>query len=124
MDMAVEDFLDLICGRVPVQKGDSVKLVEEEGKGPRLVIGGGGRKHVDTILLDSDRQTLVEFERRTKGGKLVYGVVFEKWSETEGFRLPRAITIRNDAGGMVQVDVERVWVNPGMKEEQFVLERS
>lgn len=123
IDITVSDFLDLISGRIPaeLQQESRVRLEEDEGSGPRLVLYGGGREYIDTIFLDVDRSTVREFERRERSGGLLYRVVFETWGETDGFRLPEIITIQDDGGRMIRLDVARTWVNPVLTDEQFVL---
>jgi len=121
IDITVADFLDLICGRLPIRRGGGARLVEDGQSGPLLVLDGRGRDFIDTISLDSDRRTPREFERREQSGKLLYRVVFESWGETDGFRLPDSITIQDDGGRMIHIDTERAWANPGLTDDKFVL---
>jgi hypothetical protein len=124
IDMTVGAFLDLLSGRLPVQQEGGVRLEEAGKDGPRLVLEGPGRDHLDTIFLDSDRSTVRQFERRETDGKLLYRVVFGGWQVIDGFRLPESITIQDNGGQMVHVDVDRAWVNPSLTDEQFVLKTS
>jgi hypothetical protein len=125
IDMTIEEFLDLVSGRIPVEREGGVRLEESTSdSGPRLVLDGRGRDHHDAVYLDTDRSTVRRFERRDRSGKLIYRVVFGNYGETDGFRLPESITIQDENGQMVHVDVERVWVNPDLTDEQFVLEKN
>jgi outer membrane biogenesis lipoprotein LolB len=124
IDMTIEDFLDLISGRLPVEKEGGVRLEEKADSGLHLLLDGSGRDHLDTIYLDADGSTVRKFERREPKGKLLYRVVFGDFEETDGFRLPESVTIQDENGRMVHVDVERAWVNPGLTDEQFVLKKT
>lgn len=124
IDITLEDFLDLISGQLPVHRGGSVRLEEPDDSGPLLILDGKGLKYIDTISLDIDRITVRGFERRERGGKLLFRVLIEKWRETDGFRLPETITIEDENGGMIHIAVQRVWVNPELSDDQFVLKAS
>ena len=124
IDITVGDLLDLISGRLPVRETESVRLVESADSGPLLVLDGKGKTCIETISLDTDRTTVREFERRERGGKLLFRVLFEKLKETDGFRLPESLTVQDDNGNMIHIAIERTWVNPELTDDQFVLKAS
>lgn len=122
IDISVADFLDIICGRIPIGDIDGARMEEREDLGPLLVVHDRSRNYIDTIFFDMDQCTINEFERRSRSGKLLFHVVFESWMRVNGFSLPKSISIRDEKSGDVRVDARRVWVNPEMNDGQFVLE--
>lgn len=124
IDMTVEDFLDLISGRLPVHQGGNVRLEESADSGPLLVLDDKKVNYTETILLDIDRSTVREFERRKRDGTLLFRVLYEKRQDTEGFTLPESMSIHNDNGRMIHITVERTWVNPELTDDKFVLKAS
>ena len=122
IDMGVKDFLDLLSGRFPVQQGGGdVRLQENGDFGAILIVEGGACKCIERVFLNADRTRIVRFERRERGGKLLFRVDFGKIKETEGFQLPESMTITDNNGTEIQIAVERCWVNPELDEDAFVL---
>lgn len=124
IDITLEDFLDLISGRLPVSQMGRVRLEEPVDSSPRLIVDDKELSYIDTISLDADRITASEFERRRRDGRLLFRVLFEERIENEGFRIPKALTIQDDNGRMIHISVEQTWVNQELSDDQFVLKKA
>ena len=121
--IAPEDILDLLSGRLPVPS-DSRAVLEHLGGNDAPVLILHARKGGDSerIFHGTNAGTAFnEMERRDRRGTLKFKAVFEKMQEVEGVRIPKVLTIANDNGAMIQITVERCWVNPVVSEDRFVL---
>lgn len=124
IDITLEDFLDLISGRLPVSQGARVRLEEPADSGPLLILDDKELEYIDTISLDVDRITVRGLERRRRNGRLLFSVSFEKRIENEGFWIPKSLTIQDDNGRMIHISVEQTWVNQELSDDQFVLKKA
>jgi len=118
-----EDILDLLSGRLPVRPGSRAAIDHRDGSNtPILMVAspnGGDRESIFPVT--DVGEAFHSMERRDRRGKLKFKAVFEKVREENGFQIPEVLTITNDNGAMIQITVERCWVNPVVTEDRFVL---
>ena len=118
-----EDILDLLSGRLPVSPESLAVIVHpDENSPPALVLYDPKRGCRERIYPKTTAgSTFYRMERYDRKGRLKYRVVFEKVRETEDVRIPEELTISNDDGAMIQINIKRFWVNPVVPEDRFVL---
>lgn len=119
-----EDILDLLTGRMPVHPEGRAAIEHRDGDSALMLVletpNGGGREIVFPEM--NPEATFYEMERYDRRGKLKFRAAFEKMRNDEGVRIPEILTIKNGNGAMMQVTVERCWVNPAVSEDRFVLQ--
>lgn len=119
-----EEILDLLSGRLPVHP-DSRAVVEYRGDNgaPGLMLEAP--KGGDCERLIPGMNGIPSFsgmERYDRKGRLKFKAVFEKMQDIGGWQIPEVLTITNDKGALIQITVERCWVNPVVSDDRFVLE--
>ena len=118
-----EDILDLLSGRFPVCPESRATIEYPDGnRSPVLVLYDHKRGYREKIYPKTKADsTSYRIERYDRKGRLKYRAVSEKVREIEDARIPEQLTISNENGAMIQIDIKRCWVNPVVSEDRFVL---
>ena len=118
-----EEILDLIIGRLPVNP-DSRAALEYRGGGnvPVLILEAPKTKDQERIIFGGNEGAIFkEMESYDRRGRLKYRAIFEKMQEVEGVKIPERLTVSDDSGSMIQITVEKCWINSDIPEDRFVL---
>ncbi len=121
--MTPKDILDLLSGRLPVRPESRAMIEEPSGVGaPVIMLETSKRGASDRIYpVTAAGKTFFKMERYDRKGRLKFRAVFEKMREADGVRIPETLTITNENGAMIQIDIDRCWVNPDVSDDRFVL---
>jgi hypothetical protein len=139
--MTPKDILDLLSGRLPVRPESRAVLEGRSGNGApvrpesRAMIEEPSGVGAPVIMLETSKRgardriypvtaagkTFFKLERYDRKGRLKFRAVFEKMREADGVRIPETLTITNENGAMIQIDIDRCWVNPDVSDDRFVL---
>jgi len=118
-----EEILDLLSGRLPLHPDSRAAIEYRDGNSaPMLVLearkGGGLERIIPGV---SGLTAFRGMERYDRRGRLKFKAVFEKMREIGGRQIPEVLTITNDKGAMIQITVQRCWVNPVVSDDRFIL---
>jgi len=129
------DIIALISGRAPLREYRSVHLILSEENENRP---GTGRDNppaaervlvlkrfwglvVQKIFFDEALNEIRQVEIYDTLGSLAYRAVFESMQNIDGYRVPSALLISNDADAAFRLDIRRYWADVRVEPSQFVL---
>jgi len=119
IEITVDDLLELMVGRIPIDENQLARLVPGQGDSPDLLelIDSGGWIR-QRITLDESMQPLKSewFDRRQKRTHVLDLVGFQF---VNGFRLPERIELAGKEGVRVTVALERYDPNAELNERLF-----
>ena len=125
LPISVSESLDLLAGRVPMEKHllPTGVHVKEEGE-QILVLKSLDRKagH-QKITVDTASGTIRRIEVLDKDERLEYQVEFIQMQNVSGFEVPRELRFSNGSQASLQIVVERFWPNIAIPESLFELDR-
>ena len=125
LPISVSESLDLLAGRVPMEKHllPTGVHVKEEGQ-QILVLKNLERKagH-QKITIDTASGTIRRIEFLGKDERLEYQVEFIQMQNVSGFEVPRELRFSNGNQVSLQLVVERFWPNVAIPESLFELDR-
>ena len=120
--MKTADMISLFCGRVPVFPHRSSKLVPNpEGNGWLLELRSAWGESVEKIYLDQTKETVLKIESLDAQGLSLFQAEWGRVEEINGFFCPFWILLSDREGPVFELTVERLWANPPVNPESFVL---
>ena len=125
LPISVSDTLDLLAGRIPMEKEwlPSSVHVKEEGE-QILVLKSLDRKAGHQIITIETASGIVRrIEAFDKDETLEYQAEFILMQTVSEFEVPRELRFSNGGQASLQLVVERFWPNVAINENLFALDR-
>ncbi len=141
-----EDIVNILAGRVPVEKYDSAALLGNRSikglpgngfKGPSPSSPNGGIEGNENgyvlvlknkwgdirekIYLDGNKKDVHKIEIFDFTGVLVYRVEFDRMQEIKAYRVPSRLKVSNDDGAGFRLDLDRYWADATVSSSIFTL---
>ena len=125
LPISVSDTLDLLVGRIPMEK-ECLPIsvhVKEEGE-QILVLKSLERKagH-QKITIDTASGSVRRIEAFDKDESLEYQAEFIRMQNVSGFEVPKELRFSDGSQASLQLFVERFWPNVALPESLFELDR-
>jgi len=141
-----DDIVDILAGRVPVNKHNSAVLIKSAPSrrtpanasqqqvnrfnpgetcvpedGYILVLKKGWGKIHEKIYLDANKKDVRMVEMFGLTGALAYRAEFSGMQKIKGYKVPFRLVLSNDDGSGFQLDVDRFWADVSVSSSMFVL---
>jgi len=114
----------LFVGRIPLGAYQSARLIENpanDGYILLILLKTAGR--VEKIHLNRDKTHISTIEQYEPDGSLVYRIMFANDRNIQSYTFPFNISVLDDKGAGIQIDIDRCWVNMPVDPSVFVLPR-
>ena len=141
-----DDIVDILAGRVPVNKHNSAVLIKSAPSrrtpanasqqqvdrfspgetcvpedGYILVLKKGWGKIHEMIYLEANKKDVRMVEVFGLTGALAYRAEFSGMQTIKGYKVPFRLVLSNDDGSGFQLDVDRFWADVSVSSSMFVL---
>ena len=115
--VTITDLISMITGRIPLATHRSADLTSLHD-GYALHMKNKRGRTIQTIFLNSE-EFPTGYERFTSREKPLYKAEIGLFSEKDGYKTPKKITLSNRNGTRCVISVDRYYTNPPIKEDLF-----
>ncbi len=121
MPVKSSDIIDLLSGRPPILSHSNVSLEKDTaGRGYILILQKWWQV-VEKIYLNEDKSEILMVEILNSDNGLQYRVEFNRMQDVRGYRVPSRLTISDDNGAGIQLDIDRYIADISVDPSMFVL---
>ena len=121
MPVKSSDIIDLLSGRPPILRHSDVSLEKDiAGRGYILILEKWWQV-VEKVYLNEDKSEIHMVEILNSDNELQYRVEFNRMQEIQGYRVPSRLTISDDNGAGIQLDIDRYIADISVNPSMFVL---
>jgi len=120
--MTVTDIFQLLAGRLPVRRFESVRVETNPATDERVIVflnGWGGLQ--EKVHLSNTSGDPYKIERFDREGIQIFSAEYHSIKPVGGYRLPDSLTVTGSNGAGMHLEIERQWVNTPVQPETFVL---
>lgn len=115
------DIIALMCGKMPLKEHNRATIQPlASGQGYVLLLMDG-RSVRQKIFFDETKSETRQTEVYDSWGRLVFQANFVEMQVVSGYRVPSRLVVSRGKDAMVQVLVEKYWVDVPVTPEMFVL---
>jgi hypothetical protein len=121
MPITVTDIIAILAGRTPI-RDHSRAFLRKDGQTDQWILVIENWWHVvEKIYLSGDRKDVRRMVFFGTGGKVLYRVEYEEMQNVPGYRVPRRLSLSDNAGNGVQLDIEQYLTDVPVTSSMFVL---
>ncbi len=121
MPVTVTDIIAILAGRTPIRDHSRAFLQKDRQTEQWLLVIENWWHVVEKIYLSADRKDVLRVEFFGAGEKVLYRVDYEEMQNVAGYRIPRRLSLSDDAGSGVQLDIEQFLTDVPVTSSMFVL---
>jgi len=115
------DIIALMCGKMPLKEHNRATIQPlASGQGYVLMLMDG-RSVRQKIFFDETKSETRQTEVYDSRGRLIFQANFVEMQVVSGYRVPSRLVVSRGKDAMVQVLVEKYWVDVPVTPEMFVL---
>ncbi|MFZ3048210.1 MAG: DUF4292 domain-containing protein [Desulfatirhabdiaceae bacterium] len=116
------ELIGIASGGIPIRNHMASSLIEDLNKnGIILTLIGRYGKPSEILFLNSDPNEPYRIEFFDDDGNLEYRVIYEERKEVDGYQIPFRMILNNDEDVGIQLDMEKIWIDPPVSEDIFIL---
>ncbi len=120
--ITINDIVTLLSGGVPLRSYHEAFLKPEpSGKGYIIVLKKGWRGVIEKVYLDEKKARVRHVEVYNLTGMVYRASFYGNIQSADGLRFPQSVVITNRDGLVLQIDVDKYWVNIPVSTAMFVL---
>lgn len=120
--MREEDLFTLLSGNAPVLPFHYAEMgYSEEDHQRCLSLYRRWRRLVERIWMKDDGKAVARLEVFDGSGHLQYMAAFQQYGQVQGVLTPKKITVSDEQGHLLSLEVERFWTNVEVPPEAFTL---
>ncbi len=123
IDIYADDLIKLLSGIIPCCEYDSANFVENKTNKEKNILLKKCRGKVSEKIYFNDDFGNAYKKEQYKKKKFIYGAVFVKTVNIDGFILPAKLLISGKNRVEILLDVRRCWVNVNVSPSKFVLKK-
>jgi len=117
------EIIHLLAGRVPLSEHHTAELTREDsGEGYVLEMKRWWGGICEKIFLDESKSRVRQVEFYSRSGTLEYRARFIEMQTVNGYQVPAKLSISNDDGAGLLLDIERYWADVPVSPSMFVLD--
>ncbi len=121
IDICADDLIKLLSGIIPCMKYDSANFFEDQTTREKIISLKKCRGRVSEKIYFNDNFGKAYKKEQYKNKNLIYGAVFVKTVDVDGFILPLKLIISGKNRVEILLDVRQCWVNINVSASKFVL---
>jgi len=121
MPITVTDIIAILAGRPPIRDHSRAFLQKDRQTEQWVLVIENWWHVVEKIYLGADRKDVRRVAFFGAGGKVLYRVEYEEMQNVLGYRVPRRLSLSDDAGNGVQLDIEQFLTDVPVTSSMFVL---
>ena len=119
----VADVAAILAGGVPMRAFDWAELTPgRDGAGWVLALNGRGVGVLEKITVSPDYSRVLGIEMFDARGRLSYRLVIGKTRNVDGHTVPVNLSFSDGAGHLLEISVQRCWINMELAPDLFRLE--
>lgn len=115
------ELIEIVSGAIPVRDHVASSLNKDITSGQNLLILTGQNGSPCEILYLDSGQGVNGIAFYDDAGDLEFRVIYSERKEVDGYLVPSRMTLDNDENAGIQVDMEKIWINPPVSADMFVL---
>ena len=122
--ITVDEMIDLLSGRIPMDEYDQVALTENPFQDGRMLhIFKKGKEQVVRLFIDGTDHSVYKAEFFHSYTELDFSVTFFNRKLVDTYKIPFQISIVDGKGSDCRLKMDRVWINTDVDETIFSLTR-
>ena len=121
LPIKIREVIHLLAGRPPLESYSKVHLIEDSGGDGFILILENWWRIVEKIYLNRDRSRIQKVEVFKDNRRLRYRAVFNSMQVVQEYLVPGQLTITDEKGAGLVLDIDRYVADIPTKPSVFVL---
>lgn len=121
LPVKIREVIHLLAGRPPLENYSKVYLVEDSSGDGFILILENWWRIVEKIYLDRDKSQIRKVEVFKGNRRLRYRAVFNSMQEVRGYLVPDQLTLTDEKGAGLVLDIDRYLADISTSPSMFVL---
>jgi len=121
LPVKIREIVELMAGRPPSVNYSDVHLIRQTGGDGYILVLEKWWRITEKIYLNKDRSEIEKVEVFNNNQRLRYRVIFNRMQDVRGYRVPARLTITDEKGAGLILDIDRYLTDVSITPSVFVL---